>query len=64
MDFVEGFPWVGGKSVILTVMDCFSMICYSMLAQLIALSHPYSACSVVRSFFDNTCGSTTSLARL
>jgi hypothetical protein len=59
MDFVEGFPWVGGKSVILTVMDCFSM-----LVQLIALSHPYSACSVVRSFFDNTCCSTTSIARL
>jgi len=48
MDFVEGFPRVGGKSVILTVVDRFSK-----MAHFIALSHPYSASSVARGFFDN-----------
>jgi hypothetical protein len=48
MDFVEGFPRVGGKSVILTVVDRFSK-----MAHFIALSHPYSASSVARVFFDN-----------
>ena len=48
MDFVEGFPRVGGKSVILTVVDRFSK-----MAHFIALSHPYSASSVARAFFDN-----------
>jgi len=36
MDFVEGFPKVGGKSVILTIVDRFSKY-----AHFIALSHPY-----------------------
>ena len=48
MDFVEGFPRVGGKSMILTVVDRFSK-----MAHFIALSHPYSASSVARAFFDN-----------
>ena len=48
MDFVEGFSRVGGKSVILTVVDRFSK-----MAHFIALSHPYSASSVARAFFDN-----------
>ena len=48
MDFVEGFPKVGGKSVILTIVDRFSKY-----AHFIALSHPYSAISVARVFFDN-----------
>jgi hypothetical protein len=48
MDFVEGFPRVGGKSVILTVVDRFSK-----MAHFIALSHPYSASLVARAFFDN-----------
>jgi hypothetical protein len=48
MDFVEGFPKVGGKSVILTVVDRFSKF-----AHFIALGHPYSAVSVARAFFDN-----------
>ena len=48
MDFVEGFPRVGGKSVILIVVDRFAK-----MAHFIALSHPYSASSVARAFFDN-----------
>ena len=48
MDFVEGFPRVGGKSVILTVVDRFSK-----MAHFITFSHPYSASSVARAFFDN-----------
>jgi hypothetical protein len=48
MDFVEGFPKVGGKSVILTVVDRFSKF-----AHIIPLGHPYSAASVGKAFFDN-----------
>ena len=48
MDIIEGFLRVGGKSVILTVVDRFSK-----MAHFIALSHPYSASSVARAFFDN-----------
>jgi hypothetical protein len=46
MDFVEGFPKVGGKSVILTVVDHFSKYAY-----FIALGHPYSAASVIGLFW-------------
>jgi hypothetical protein len=48
MDFIEGFPKVGGKSVILTVVDRFSKF-----AHFIPLSHPYSAATVAKAFFDN-----------
>jgi hypothetical protein len=48
MDFVEGFPKVGGKSVILTVVDRFSKF-----AHFIPLGHPSSASSVAKAFFDN-----------
>jgi hypothetical protein len=48
MDFIEGFPKVGGKSVILTVVDRFSKF-----AHFIALGHPYTAASVAKAFFDN-----------
>jgi hypothetical protein len=46
MDFLEGFPKVGGKLVILTVVDRFSKF-----AHFITLGHPYSAASVARAFF-------------
>ena len=48
MDFIERFPRVGGKTVILTVVDRFSKY-----AHFIALGHPYTAISVARVFFDN-----------
>jgi hypothetical protein len=48
LDFVEGFPKVGCKSVILTVVDWFSKYTH-----FIALGHPYTATTVAESFFDN-----------
>jgi hypothetical protein len=47
MDFIEWLPKVGGKSVILTVVDHFSKY-----AHFIALGHPYTASSVIRASFD------------
>jgi hypothetical protein len=47
MDFVEGFPKVNGKSVVLTVVDRFSKS-----AHFIALGHPYTVSSVAKVFFD------------
>ncbi|WVZ84101.1 LOW QUALITY PROTEIN: hypothetical protein U9M48_031164 [Paspalum notatum var. saurae] len=47
LDFIEGPPKVGGKSVILTVVDRFSKY-----AHFIALGHPYTAASVARAFFN------------
>ena len=46
MDFVEALPKVNGKSVILTVVDCFSKF-----AHFVPLSHPYTAASVAKVFF-------------
>jgi hypothetical protein len=43
MDFIEGFPKVSGKSVILTVVDRFSKY-----AHFIPLGHPYTATMVAR----------------
>jgi hypothetical protein len=48
MDFIEGLPKVGGKSIILTVVDRFSKY-----AHFIPLAHPYSASTVARAFFDD-----------
>ena len=48
MDFVEGFPKVGGKSVVLTVVDRFSK-----MAHFVPLGHPYTALTVAQAFFDN-----------
>jgi hypothetical protein len=47
IDFIEGFPKVGGKSVVLTVVGRFSKF-----AHFITLSHPNSAPSVAKAFFE------------
>ena len=47
LDFIEGLPRVNGKSVILTMVDRFSKH-----AHFIALSHPYTAASVAKAFFE------------
>jgi hypothetical protein len=47
MDFIEGLPKVGGKSIILTVVDRFSKY-----AHFIALGQPYTATTVVQAFFE------------
>jgi hypothetical protein len=47
MDFVEGFPKVGGKSVILTIVDRLSK-----MAHFLTLAHPYSTLTVANVFFD------------
>jgi len=46
IDFIEALPRVNGKTVILTVVDRFSKF-----AHFIPLSHPYTAASVARVFF-------------
>lgn len=46
MDFIEGLPCVHDKSVILSVIDCFSKYGYFIL-----LGHPYTATTVTRVFF-------------
>jgi hypothetical protein len=48
MDFIEGFPKVGGNSVVLTVVDRFSKYDH-----FITLGHPYSATTVATAFFTN-----------
>jgi hypothetical protein len=47
MDFIEGLPKVGGKSIILTVV-----VRFSKYAHFITLGHLYTAASVARAFFD------------
>jgi hypothetical protein len=46
MDFIEALPKVGGKSVILTVVDRLSKY-----AHFIPLTHPYSATTVAHKLF-------------
>jgi hypothetical protein len=48
MDFIESFPRVGAKSVVLTVVDRFSKY-----TNFIPLGHPYTAVSITKVFFDN-----------
>ena len=48
MDFIEGLPKVGGKLVILMVVDRFSKY-----AHFIALGHLYTVVSIARAFFDD-----------
>jgi hypothetical protein len=47
MDFVEGFPCINGKSIILVVVDRFSKDTH-----LVPLGHPYIATMVAWAFFD------------
>jgi hypothetical protein len=47
MDFVKGLPCINGKTILLTVVGCFSKVTH-----LIPLSHSYTATTVVRTFFD------------
>jgi hypothetical protein len=46
IDFIEALPKVQGKTVILSVVDRFSMYCH-----FIPLAHPYTAESVAHAFF-------------
>ncbi|XP_039851281.1 uncharacterized protein LOC120709676 [Panicum virgatum] len=48
LDFVEALPRVGGKSVILMVVDRFSKYCHFIL-----LAHPYTAEPVAQAFFSD-----------
>jgi hypothetical protein len=45
-DFVETLPRIGGKSVILMVVDRFSKYCHFVL-----VTHPYTVESVAQVFF-------------
>jgi hypothetical protein len=46
MDFMEGFPHINDKSVILTVADRFSKY-----GHFIPFEHPYTATTVAKAFF-------------
>jgi hypothetical protein len=48
IDFVEGFPRVGGKSVVVIVVDMLSKYTH-----FIPLGHPYITVSVAKAFFNN-----------
>jgi len=48
MDFVEGFPKISGKSVMIMVVDRFPK-----MVHFVPLGHPYTALSVAQAFFDN-----------
>lgn len=46
MDFVEGLLWINRKSVILSLVDRFSLFVH-----FIAIGHPYTATIAMRIFF-------------
>jgi hypothetical protein len=46
LDFIEGFPKINDKTIILTVVDHFSKA-----AHFITLGHPYTVTIVARAFF-------------
>jgi hypothetical protein len=48
MDFIEGFPHINSKVVILTVVDYFSKYSHFIL-----LGHLYMTMTVARAFFNN-----------
>lgn len=48
MDFIDGLPRVGGKSVLFVVVDRFSNY-----AHFVPMAHPYTATTVAHAFFDN-----------
>jgi hypothetical protein len=48
MDFVEGFPCINRKLMILTIVDLLSKYVH-----FIPLGHPYSATTMARAFFNN-----------
>ncbi|WMV15043.1 hypothetical protein MTR67_008428 [Solanum verrucosum] len=48
MDFIDGLPKSGGKTMLFVVVDRFSKY-----AHFIPLAHPYNASSVARIFFEN-----------
>jgi hypothetical protein len=47
LNFIEGFPRVGGKSIVFTIVDRFSKY-----GHFITLGHPYTAVTMARAFFD------------
>jgi hypothetical protein len=47
MDFIKGFPKVGGQSIILTIVDRISKF-----EHFITLEHSYSATTATKAFFD------------
>lgn len=50
MDFVEGLPTFEGKDAIMVIVDRFTK--YS---HFVALTHPFSAESIAKTFIDNVC---------
>lgn len=45
---MEGFPHIGGKSLVLTVV-----VRFSKYVHFLPLGHPYNGVTVAKAFFDN-----------